>query len=101
MREKWQQALSSPIHARAERSLVALTPFGDLFAYAKDLLVEANAFSAANYLCVVPEFRRSSAAAASSRAGHRQRGSLVVRSGTEKCASLPPTATPTNRVGST
>ena len=42
MREKWQEAFSSPIHARAERSLVALTPSGDLFVHAKDLFVEAN-----------------------------------------------------------
>jgi hypothetical protein len=31
----------SPTHRRAERSLVALSPFPDLFSHAKDLLIEA------------------------------------------------------------
>ena len=39
---EWREALSSPTHARAERSLVAQTLSPDLFDHAKDLFMGAK-----------------------------------------------------------
>jgi hypothetical protein len=54
---EWREALSSPTHARAERSLVAQTLSPDLFDHAKDLFGEANCSTTAMPITAEPNQR--------------------------------------------